>query len=119
MREFAKAIITAPFLQAKIDEYFDKRATARPNGASPGSGRPVWIVVLLVLAVVAVIAIVVTYWVEILFAGLAVLAFHASPSPSPSDAWRRLGPGRSRKKKGLKSHRQRLKASVETATGQV
>ena len=76
MREFAKAIITAPFLQAKIDEYFDQRATAGPGGASPGSGRPVWIVVLLVLAVVAVIAIVVTYWVEILFAGLAVLAFH-------------------------------------------
>jgi hypothetical protein len=76
MREFLKAIITAPFLQTKIDEYFDKRATAGP-GASPGGGRPVWIIVVITLAViVAVIAIVVTYWAEILFAGLAVLAFH-------------------------------------------
>jgi hypothetical protein len=76
MRDFLKAIITAPFLQTKIDEYFDKRATAGLCGASPGSGRPVWIVVLLVLAVVAVIAIVVAYWAEILFVGLAALGIY-------------------------------------------
>ena len=65
-------------LMREANRLAEKQAAAGSGGASTSSGDPVvGIVVLLVLAViVAIIAIVVTYWAEILFAGLAVLAFH-------------------------------------------
>lgn len=65
-------------LMREANQLAEKRSAAGSGGASTSSGDPVVaIVVLLVLAVVvAVIAIVVTYWAEILFAGVAVLAFH-------------------------------------------
>src|ERR1017187_6704603 len=65
-------------LMREANHLAEKQAAAGSGGASTSSGDPVVaIVVFLVLAVVvAVIAIVVTYWAEILFAGVAVLAFH-------------------------------------------